>query len=528
MPVYPVDWPGFGAGLNLRAKPGEAAPAECVDALNVTFTEAGAVKSRDGYGILTAAEGTNRYDSLTPFYKSDGTRQLVAGATTRLEAISTAGAIVASKTGQTAYPHFFARYGGPAGEYLFAANGADPLRKWDGSSWTEPSYTGTSPTGKFVAVTPWDNRMICANYGSGTAGANRNSIRFSDAGDPLTWGSTNYKDLNPGDGQQITGLAVWDNRVFIFKTQSIWVIWGTGTDSTGNPTWDATARVVDTAVGCTSSKGIAVGRDGIYFITERGVYRTDGGPAKPVSGNLDPLFGGSTGDFYQGSPVSRSNIDQAALHVHREQLYASVPTAGATNDTTLVLDTRYGWWTTFDFPAAALTSFQVTANTPELVFALASGDKHIARHSSAYTTDDGATINTRFMSAWSDLPGVVASRRSQVKTIREAKVWAKGALNFGIARDFATSAATTTLDFDAGVDLWGDGTDADDVWADGTDTTDTWGVGRSLAPKLYRSATRGYTFAVYVVNDASTPWTLYRVAPHVRSARGPEVLRTEA
>lgn len=526
MPVYPVEWAGFGGGLNLRAKPGEARPDECVDALNVVFTEAGAVKSRDGYGILTASEGTNRYDSLAAYYKSDGTRQLIAGATTRLEAITTAGAVSASMTGRASYPHFFARYGGPAGEYLFAANGSDQLARWDGSSWTTPSWTGTAPVGNYIAVTPWDNRMICANYGAGGAGTNRNTLRFSNAGDPTNWPSTNYKDLNPGDGQQITGLAVWDNRVFIFKTQSIWVLWGTGTDGTGQPTWDATARVVDTAVGCASPRGIAVGRDGVYFITERGVYRTDGRPAVPVSGNLDPLFDGATNDFYQGSPVSRSNIDKAALHVHRERLYVSVPTAGATNDTTLVFDTRYGWWTTFDFPAAAMASFQVTANTPELVFALASGTKHIARHSPSYTTDNSATINTRFMGAWSDLPQITG--RSQVKTIRESKVWAKGSLRFGIARDFTTSPPMTTLDFDAGVDTWGDGTDSSDVWGDGTDSSDVWATGRALAPKLHRRATRGYTFAVYAVNDASTPWTLYRVVNHVRSSRGPEVLNTEA
>ena len=95
---------GFGGGLNLRDGPDVVSEDQAIDLLNVLFTTRGAVAQRSGYAKLTQAEGTNRYDSLSPFYKADGTKQLVAGAGNRLEAISTAGAVVASSAAPTANP----------------------------------------------------------------------------------------------------------------------------------------------------------------------------------------------------------------------------------------------------------------------------------------------------------------------------------------------------------------------------------------------------------------------------------------
>src|SRR4051812_31404112 len=92
---------GFGAGLNLRDKPDSSSPAECIDALNVAFTERGAIEQRAGYDSFAASALTNRVASLEAFYTTSGTKQLLAGCGTRLEALSTAGAVVDSETGLT-------------------------------------------------------------------------------------------------------------------------------------------------------------------------------------------------------------------------------------------------------------------------------------------------------------------------------------------------------------------------------------------------------------------------------------------
>src|SRR6266496_4778934 len=93
-----VKYPSFGEGLNLRDQPDVISPSQALDCLDVGFTSRGAVTQRAGYSKFTAVEGTNRYDSLHPFYTISGTKQLVAGDGTKLEGLNTAGAIVASTT----------------------------------------------------------------------------------------------------------------------------------------------------------------------------------------------------------------------------------------------------------------------------------------------------------------------------------------------------------------------------------------------------------------------------------------------
>jgi hypothetical protein len=82
----PFAFNDFSGGLNLRDKADTVGDKEAIDLLNVTFSERGAIRQRDGYADLTTADLTNRVDSLAPFYTAGGVKQLVAGCGTRLEA----------------------------------------------------------------------------------------------------------------------------------------------------------------------------------------------------------------------------------------------------------------------------------------------------------------------------------------------------------------------------------------------------------------------------------------------------------
>src|SRR5215207_2419105 len=144
MPYTPQPSRGFGRGLNLADGPDVVEDDQAINALNVLFTQRGAVTERSGYRRLTPAEGTNRYDSLSPFYKFDGTKQLVAGAGNRLEALNTAGGIVSSTAAPTASPHFFQRFGGPTQEVIYITNGLDNMRQWNGAAFSTPAISGTA------------------------------------------------------------------------------------------------------------------------------------------------------------------------------------------------------------------------------------------------------------------------------------------------------------------------------------------------------------------------------------------------
>jgi hypothetical protein len=128
--------------------------------------------------------------------------------------------------------------------------------------------------------------------------------RFSDEGAPNTWGANNYVDLTPGDGEQIMGLAVWREALFVFKESRFFVFYGTSSDSTGNP--DFLFNSIEATVGPSSSKAIAVGRDGVYFLNQRGIYRTTGNTPELVSELLDPFFYGGTSDFYLSGTLNQA------------------------------------------------------------------------------------------------------------------------------------------------------------------------------------------------------------------------------
>src|SRR5687768_10053534 len=206
--------PSFGAGLNLRDKPDAVDPSECIDTLNTVFTERGAVKQRDGYDNLTSSL-TNAPKSLEPFYRTGAANQLVAGCGTRLEALSTAGAVVASQTGLTDGIWDFARFGAPNTERVYAGNANDLLYIWNGSAWAS---VASSPKAGALAVMAVDagNRLVAGRFdgtaGGPTAGAGTSSpshVYFSDAGDPQTWGTNNYVQLTPGDGEKVQAVVAW-------------------------------------------------------------------------------------------------------------------------------------------------------------------------------------------------------------------------------------------------------------------------------------------------------------------------------
>ena len=244
----------FGRGLNLAAKEDAVQPGEAIDLLNVEFTNVGGRPQRDGYGAFTSSPLTNAATSLAPFYQTTGTKQLLAGCGTRLEALNTSGAVVASSTGLTTGTWSFVRFSAPGSEVAYAGNGKNLLYKWDGSTWAS---VANSPKARYLAVEAADNRLVAAGFDDSATGGPTASqtytsrVWFSDAGAPTTWGANNYIDLTPGDGQLIQGMIAWREFVFVFKETKFFVFTGTSTDSAGNPIFNV--RTVDAGIGLASS-----------------------------------------------------------------------------------------------------------------------------------------------------------------------------------------------------------------------------------------------------------------------------------
>ena len=517
----------FGKGLNLRDKPDAVEPSEAIDALNVIFTDRGAIEQRAGYEALTGTALTNRPDSLEAFYTSSGTKQLVAGCGTRLEALNTSGAIVSSLTGLTEGPWDFARFGKPNEEALFAGNGKDTLRKWNGSAWSTPKATvikgipgeevteteKAMPKAHYLEVTPWDNRLMAAGFGTTTGGPNGETsspshVYFSDAGNPESWHTLSSEQLTPGDGEKIQAVVAWREFVFVFKESKFFVFYGTSVDEEGLPEFNY--RPVAGGVGLVSPRAVCAHHTGVYFLGKDGVYKTTGQEPELISPLVSPIFLGGASAFYQGGTLIQSALTSCAMTAFGDRIYLSFPTE-STNNRTLVFDTRYSWWSLYDLPCAALTTFKASS-TEELVFGYAVGVNKVGRHGPSYTNDAGTAITSRWRSGWFDLGS------ADDKKIRARKIWGTGNSQMGISDDFEESVGTlSNLSMEAtGGTQWGGST-----WGGGL-----WSEVNALIGQEIRVATRGTAFSMYFANATlNQNWSVHRIELLVPSVREPGVIQ---
>jgi len=499
---------GFGKGLNLASKPDAVDPAEAIDLLNVLFTQRGAIESRPGYNNLTGSELTNRVESLSPYYTASGTRQLVAGCGTRLETISTAGAVVASATGLTGGPWDFTRFGKPNEEAVYAGNGTDSLRKWDGSNWTNPTITVDGAGAKTgvragsLCTLPAYNRLVCGAFstktgGPGGAESSPSHVYFSEEGNPESFESTAYIQFTPGDGEKVQAVITWREYVFVFKETKFFVITDQARDSENKP--EFVFQTIETGVGLASPRAVCIHQTGVYFMSREGVYRTTGQEPEQVSNRVEPIWSGDTSPFYKGGILAFSNIANCAMETWDEKIYLTFPTSEAANRQ-LVYSPEYKWWSLSDLPASCFATFRVE-NATELVFGYSSGEKMIGRHKTSYTNDDGKAIVERWRSGWFDLGS------ADIKKIRAAKVWGTGKVFMGIDKDFAVETGPSKE-----LDL--SGTSSGSLFAGsglfaGEGFFGDFSAG--LVGKERRIAQRGTTFSVLFANETlNTEWSIHR------------------
>lgn len=535
----PVEFANFAAGLNLRDKADVVSDSECIDCLNVDFLERGAIKQRDGYADLTGAL-TNRVDSLGVFYAASGTRQLLAGCGTRLEALSTAGAVVASKTGLAGGPYVFCRFAAPGSEYAYCANGSDTTQRWDGSAWTSGAASATvngtaasaMPKAGSVCITANTNRMLATAYGTGTTNgpggttSNPSRAHWSNAGAPETWETdgasgraANFVDFTPGDGEQIMGSVTWRELTFIFKESKFFVVYGESVSSTGTPVFNY--RTVSAGVGLAAKQAVCIARDGVYFMDHGGVYVTTGGDPKLLSDKVSPIWGGSPDVYFQSDPLNMTQIALCRLAWDdvTDQIYLAFPSGTATaNDRVLKYDTEFGWWTLYDLPASALIAFR-RAEQPEMHFGYSSGGKIVGRLNAGATVDpSNAVITSRWRSGWGDYNSPV------IKTVRESKLWGSGAATVSFSKDFEVAPAATDDAIFGGSSTW----PTTGTWADWIALNNgVWPGGGQVNAVLIRKAVRGTVFSTqFADNAASASWSVHRVARHLREQRVPSVEHT--
>jgi len=357
----------FSGGLNLRSDQFQLAENESPKMLNVEIDPRGGVFSRGGMVRInsTAIAGTWDPQKLYPF-SGDGSNPHVLLANGNKLLKSTGGNFTTLQysagndvTSNSPHGACVAIWGDTA----YIATGTAVVS--GGYSWKTSQTYATQITASSYTPQAWQSvadssivkmpqcehlavhasRMWAGQTTEDVAGITTtfpNRLRYSITGTATNWASTGYFDLL-GGGSGITGMAVANGSLIVFKPTATYMIIGT------DPTNFSVVQLSD-KLGCQSHHAMAVADNGVYFYSlGRGLFFTDGNSIVDVFDSIRPVI-----DLGRVSSTSTEGVSVSWV---RGRVWLSLPYAetGAipTNPTVNFV---------FDPTLAAYTMFQTADN----------------------------------------------------------------------------------------------------------------------------------------------------------------------
>lgn len=126
------------------------------------------------------------------------------------------------------------------------------------------TVVGTMPTG-YASIVYKDRLWISGRKGAGPDTTSR--LYFSELADfSLPWPATNFFDINPGDGDAVNDLAVYQDNIIVFKDNATYVL----TYDTGPA--QAVLQVINTAVGSMGRYCVAAYENSLFVLQYNKVY----------------------------------------------------------------------------------------------------------------------------------------------------------------------------------------------------------------------------------------------------------------
>lgn len=339
----PIRFQDFRGGLNTKAAPYLVGENECRNAQNVISTVRGSIKKRNGNVTFCNTFAGSPAGITSLFGMNVAATVLIATGGTKIYSISTGGTATditgaASLTSNLKWEFITAASSGGQGP-LYGVNGTNTPKYWTGAGniadWT--ASVGSVPNGTFIKFAA--NRVWIA----GTT-ANPSRLFFSDIGDPRSWTATNVVDLDPNDGQTITGIHPLGPYLLVFKQKKIFLIYDLNTGAN---------RALSTNVGCVAPRSIAEGPDGVYFLSaDQGVFVASANKLTNVSDNIRTTLDGI-------DPVVRTNSSGI---FYKDHYYLSIASFGATRlDQTLDYDSTINSWWRHSNNASQFTTWRPTS-----------------------------------------------------------------------------------------------------------------------------------------------------------------------
>jgi hypothetical protein len=198
--------------------------------------------------------------------------------------------------------------------------------KWTGSG-TAIFVTGSPHVSGIIG---FHNRLFAYS----TTVGQENRIWFTDSlilvGDG--WPTINFQDIQGGDGDYITCLLPFKDKIIVFKNNSIWQLFVTADPAT----W--LSKLFHPSLGTFNKFSAEVYKNNYYFVHNTGVYSCDGSSVTELSVTIRALF----------QPMRTTGY----ISINRSWLYLGGLVPGALNQQMLVykLDSAFKAWSTMSTP----------------------------------------------------------------------------------------------------------------------------------------------------------------------------------
>lgn len=346
-----VSYGDFSGGLNLTAGPYLLQENQCQDARNVTALRNGALAKRLGSSNVSIYENGSSTEQITHAHTLFATTGVFDGfiavgpvspgeATDSIVKITSAGVTTTLETGLTANTKWEWVQGPLAtdetpdqGPY-YGMNGEDTPQYWDGSAGSCTNWvasTGTVPSGTPLLIYHLDKFWASGDPAYPgriwSTGLNSDSTPLPD---PCNWDTDFIDDIDPDDGETITGLGKVGPYLLVFKQRKAYVL----SDPAGRA-----YRTLSSSIGCAAHRSIVETEAGtIFFSEDMGFCMTDGSNIRAISENIKPLLDTMSKTY----PVALSDITAT---YYQGSYYASIPYGNSRNTVTLEyqVDTQ-SWW----------------------------------------------------------------------------------------------------------------------------------------------------------------------------------------
>jgi hypothetical protein len=473
-----VTYTDFRGGVNALDAVYDLPDQDARDARNMVPTTRGAIRKRDGSQVYVSLPGTAQ-----SIYASQSPNVCLIAASGGMYSVTPAKTVTALASGLTNGPWSFVNAPANGGQGpLWGANGAQ-VRHFTGTSfgpWTPTA--GTVPIARHLVYMA--TRVFAAGMSTYGALADAPSaVLWSNLGNPRDWPAANVVELDPNDGEAISGLSTLGSYLLVCKPSKAWLIYDLDVGAN---------RRLGSGFGCIAPRSMVETPFGVFMLSpDQGVMIVTEGGAKRISDKILPFL----------RTLSPAALSQAAGAWFNQHYYLAVSSAGAGNDLLLDYDVVTQSWWIHTLNSSDLTVWQ--PGTEPLLFDVSTVMRRLFVPGTHLDSINADGTGGRAYTSYYKAPYHALGRPEIRKRIREMRIDGQGRARIYMSRDFQQGETLMRDVLFSGDDSGKWGVDDGGRW--GVDDGTLWGGQGAFGQQRIPTPGVGRAWSPVFLNDTDDP-----------------------